>query len=563
MSETATPAIDQMLQRVAAQPVLFAPKLSRLAVLQLDLPEAALARMVVNVWRNHAVESVLGLAQPFWRFGRIAADLRIGAYDDSLLFTGHAPADVELLWLDSTRHLNSSSSGDWLAWLDERLRALRALSTAPVVLATWAPDAPATEALQALADRHAGVYFADLAAACAEAGDKLLDARSAAMAGTPLSNAAQATVARKLACHWLPGAALPPIKALALDLDETLHAGVLGEDGVAGVRLTPAHADLQTFLHAQGQRGSFLALISRNEARDVQQLFAERSDYALRATDFAVQKVSWGSKATAIAEAASELRIGLDTVLYVDDNAGELAHVAAALPAVHVVHADADAALTQRAIAWYPGLWRWRVSAEDAKRVQDLLANAQRQALAQQASDPAEYFRSLQIALTFRHGARVELSRAGELCRKTNQFNLALRRFSDAELAGLARNPQAAIATIQMRDRLADSGVIAVLVAQREGSALRVQELCISCRAIGRALEDTMVLLALRSMPAFEGCTQVLFDTRQGPRNQPARDWLAALLGTPSVPAEGTHAYDAARIRAFAADPHLTLTYES
>lgn len=563
MSDSATPAIDQMLQRVAAQPVLFAARLSRLSLLGLELPEASLSRLSINVWRNHAIESVLGLAQPFFRFGRIAADVRTGAYDDSLGFTGHAPADVELLWLDSTRHLACGNLTDWLTWLRGRLGALRSQSVAPIVVATWTPDAQGTTQLQALVDEHPGVYFADLRSTCEAAGEKLLDLRSAGMAGTPLGNGAQALLARKLACHWLPGAALPPIKALALDLDETLHAGVLGEDGATGVRLTPGHAALQTFVREQSRRGVFLALVSRNEAQDVQELFAQRVDYALRLEDFSVQKVSWGSKAVAIEQVARDLRIGLDAVLYVDDNAGELAHVTAALPQVHTVHADEDAALTQRAITWYPGLWRWRTSEEDAKRVQDLMANAQREALQQQSIDPAAYVRSLRIALTIRHGARVELPRAGDLCRKTNQFNLALRRLTDADLAARAGSPNAGIATIQMQDRLADSGVIAVIVAVREGTRLRVEELCISCRAMGRGLEETMVLLALRSMPAFEGCSDVVFDTRHGPRNQPALDWLAALLGRPSPLEEGAHAYDAGRIRAFRADETLTLTYES
>ncbi|TFW07289.1 HAD-IIIC family phosphatase, partial [Oxalobacteraceae bacterium OM1] len=393
--------VEATLRRVEAQEALFAAKVYRLAVQSLKLPDQGVRRCSVNVWRNHAIEPVAALARPYMLFGRWLGEFSIGDYDDSLAFHGHAKADVELLWLDSQRYLASMDFGDWLEWLRGRLFALRALTKSPIVLATWVPDDRGhVVAMQAMTDGIPGAYFADLGAVCAAADVRLLDQRTAAVAGTLLSNAAQPVIARKLACHWLAAVVLPPIKALALDLDHTLHKGVLGEDGVDGVELTEVHRKFQEYAKSLRERGIFLSLVSKNDRADVEKLFASRSDFELQWSDFSATEVGWTEKAAAIARIAESLRISSDAVLFIDDNPGELAQVAARLPDVHAVCAASDASLTQRVVEHYPGLWRWRVEADDAKRVRDLQANAEREALLHDAADPAEYFHSLQVSLT-------------------------------------------------------------------------------------------------------------------------------------------------------------------
>lgn len=192
-------------------------------------------------------------------------------------------------------------------------------------------------------------------------------------------------------------------------------------------------------------------------------------------------------------------------MLFVDDNPGELASVAAQIPQVHTVFANSDASLTQRAVEHYPGLWRWKIEDEDTKRVQDLRANAEREKIQVAAFDTVDYFRSLEVSLSYRYNPVDQLSRLADLCNKTNQFNLALRRFNQAELADRLKCVNACVASVHMKDRLSDSGVIAVLVCERENDQLIVEELCVSCRALGRQLEDSIIIGAIRNMPLFRG----------------------------------------------------------
>lgn len=554
-----SPSSDSPFARHQAQSVLFAARPSRLALQRLELTPDPSRMVSVNVWRNHSVETVLGLTLPYIAYGSWSAGFCLGDYDDSLLFAAHGRADIELLWLDSSRYGDKQTFGNFALWLDERLGELRAMTTAPIVLATWMATPEECRHVQALTDAIPAVYFADLGAACAAAGVALIDQRTAAMAGSPVGNAAQAILARELACRWLPGALFPPIKAVVFDLDHTLHAGVLAEDGIYGVELTPAHRDLQQFARALRARGIFIALASRNQRADVEALFRERDDYPLRWDEFSATEISWDDKATAVERIAATLRIAMESILFVDDNPGELAAMSARLPQVHTIHAGPDAGLTRRVIEYFPGLWRWRSAEEDTRRIRDLGASTEREALRAKATDPRDYFRSLRVSLVYRYDPLDQLGRLADLVNKTTQFNLVLRRFNDVEIADRMRRADTCVASVQLTDRLADSGVIAVIVAGRVGATLIVEELCVSCRALGRQLEDTFILVAIRGMPQFAGCTTVAFRAGHGPRNQPALAWLGKLLDVSEVP-PGLHAVPAGQFLNFAPVEGVSLT---
>jgi FkbH-like protein len=167
-------------------------------------------------------------------------------------------------------------------------------------------------------------------------------------------------------------------------------------------------------------------------------------------------------------------------------------------------------------------------------------ANEERsRALAITSDDSAAYFRELGVRLSVAHGLEEQLPRVAELSRKTNQFNLALRRCGAPELRRLLADPAYQISTAGLADRLSDSGVIAIAVSERLADRLVVHELCISCRALGRQLEDLIVAQLLVSGPAFAGATEVVLPLRDGPRNGPARAWLAQFAGIdpPAAPA--------------------------
>ena len=529
--------MEQSLALLAWQRTLFAPQPRRLALMKLPVP-ADLEPLRLRVHRNHAFEPVASVIPPFLALRRWQADFVLGAYDDSLTTRGEGDVRAEIVWLDYARYAPTMAPRPFAEWLLGRLTALRQASGNPVLLVNW-PELPtyaaAVESCFAAAP-PAGIRLASLAGVAAALGPAMYDERAARISGTRLSDAALVRCARELGCRWLPALLAPRLKAVALDLDQTLYAGVLGEDGPEGVVLTPAHRALQEALVQLHRSGVFLALVSRNEPADVEELFARRPDFPLRREHFSSCQVSWRPKPEALIEAAQELRIGLEAMLFVDDNLGELAAAAAACPALWLLHADADAGLTHQALEYYPGLWAAGVSETDGLRTKDLEAGQTRARLAAEAVDPAAYLRSLQIRLTFAVNPQEQRQRIWELSQKTNQFNLALRRLDEVEVDRRLGALDGGVVTFRLADRLADSGIVGVLFARATPEAVLVDELCISCRALGRNLEDLMIAQALRLACLEWGGRRLYFEQTVGPRNAPARQWLQGAAGAAYAP---------------------------
>ena len=173
-----------------------------------------------------------------------------------------------------------------------------------------------------------------------------------------------------------------------------------------------------------------------------------------------------------------------------------------------------------------PQLHGYPVGLDDRKRVTDLAATAARARMQQEASNPEDYLRSLDITLTFAVNNRAHLTRMAELSRKTNQFNTAFSRFTEAQIEQRLDDADCRTVTVALRDRLSDSGLIAEIFLRTVGTVWMVDELVISCRALGRNLEYTIVTEAIRR--AWDGAApaSVRFAFQSGPRNQPAQKFI-------------------------------------
>jgi FkbH-like protein len=377
----------------------------------------------------------------------------------------------------------------------------------------------------------------------------------------PLSDAACVLAARALGMVWLPAVLGPRLKAIVLDLDNTLYAGVLGEDGPEGLKLTPGHELLQRKLLTLRDEGLFLAIASRNVQTDVDQLFAVRRDMPLRPEHLSARSIAFREKATGLREICVALRIAPEAVLYVDDNPGEIAKVVSELPGIQILHA-ADPELTARALELYPGLHGYPRSKDDALRVADLAANAQREQIARTAESSEEYLRFLEISLTFGTNRQDQRVRMAELSNKTNQFNTGFLRVSEAEVARRFADPECRSICVWLRDRLSDSGVVGVFFFRREGATLRAEEIAISCRALGRGIEHAMVTEAVRRALLDLPATRVHFQFTEGRRNAPAQEFLAEYAGRPIGPEGATVVWEEARAVSILARYPITITHE-
>jgi FkbH-like protein len=381
------------------------------------------------------------------------------------------------------------------------------------------------------------------------AGD-YLDLRMAALSGTRLSGAAALETARALGGLHVPPCVSPRIKAIAVDLDNTLYQGVLGEDGISGVVVSPGHIALQTRLAELRKEGIFLAMVSKNEPADVEKLFREHPGFVLKSDDFSASSVSWNAKSEGLRTIARQLRISPDAILFLDDNPGELAEVSTHLPEMPILHVSSPEDAIS-ALKWYPRLNGYAAGEADAVRVKDLDAANLRVEEMAKATDPIEYLRALEVRLEFEMNPLQHTGRLQELSVKTNQFNTALLRLPLAEVQSRLKDPGRCSVTVRLVDRLSDSGIVAGLFSTIRDRTLVIDEITISCRALGRNVEDIMIAESMREILRRHAARGVQLDNvefafEEGPRNQPARSWLTRYTG--QDPTEKRPTVTAARV---------------
>jgi FkbH-like protein len=317
-------------------------------------------------------------------------------------------------------------------------------------------------------------------------------------------------------------------KCVVLDLDNTLWGGVVGEDGWQGIRLGveypgSAYVAFQRALRDLHRRGILLAIASKNEQSDVEAAFG-RSEMILRPEDFAARRVNWRDKATNITEIAGELGFGLDALVFIDDSPTERQLVRQLLPDVLVPEWPKEPTRFVEALHAIASLDSLRVTAEDRTRG-DLYRQESRRAEARTASRSLDdFYYSLEMRATVDRARPAAFARIAQLTQKTNQFNLTLRRRSEADIAELASSASNEVYVFGLRDRFGDSGQIAVAIIRYEEDAARIDTLLMSCRVLGRGVES-FVLAHLAKAARDRGAARLDGTFVAGPRNAQVADF--------------------------------------
>jgi FkbH-like protein len=511
------------LNRIAWQPVVFSTRPSRRSVLSLTAPWP-LEPLRIGCHRNQAFESVTPLVAQFALYAGLEVSFDISDYDDSLAWTSVTPADCHLIWLDYDRYADSLSPGQLSEWLASRIAALRGRTAAPIIVNGWSGEVG--QAVRAAVRGITGCHLLELGE---DGAGPQFDDRLLGVAGSRLSADTQMAAARQLGLGHLPAVAGRLIKGIAVDLDGTLIDGVLGEDGVSGVKVTEQHRSLHRSLTRARSAGVLLALVSRNVQDDVEALFRDRPDLDITLADFDVVRIGWTAKADVIADIATGWHIHPDSLLFIDDNAGELAQMASRHPGMALVHATSPE-LCALATRFEPGMTRLATTADDSLRSADLKAVAEREQL-QAGLSPAEYLADLSVRIGVRRDCAEDVARLYQLSIKTNQFNTSLRRFTEADVEQYVTRPDRAAVAVSVSDRLTASGVVGALFATWDSNLLTVDEVDISCRALGRGIESAMVTAALDAVIGDRGDVEVRIPMTPGPRNGPALDWHRSYLG--------------------------------
>jgi FkbH-like protein len=332
-------------------------------------------------------------------------------------------------------------------------------------------------------------------------------------------------------------------KCLVLDLDNTLWGGVIGDDGLEGIKLGQgsalgeAYVAFQTYARDLSRRGVILAVCSKNDAENARAPFERHPDMVLKMQDIACFVANWNDKASNLRLIAEQLNIGIDSLVFVDDNPFERNIVRRELPMVAVPEMPEDPAFYPMCLANAGYFEALQITTEDLERGGQYRANMARESLRASHTDLEGYLKSLNMELRWQPFDRVGLQRVVQLINKTNQFNLTTQRYTEADVLAIMNSGDAAV-TLQLRliDQFGDNGIIGIVIGKLTGANVQVDTWLMSCRVLGRQVEEaTMNLLAAESRRVGAGA--VIGEYRPTKKNSMVREHYRK-LGFEQLPGE-------------------------
>ncbi len=319
-----------------------------------------------------------------------------------------------------------------------------------------------------------------------------------------------------------------PFKVIALDCDHTLWQGACGEEGPRGVNVTPAHRTLQEFMLRQMEAGMLLCLCSKNHDADVWAVFEQNPSMVLKREHIAAARINWSAKSDNLRALAAELRLGLDSVIFLDDNPAECAEVRAHCPEVLTLLLPVE---LDRVGSFLQQVWafdHFTVTDEDRSRTQKVAESDQREKFREQALTLESFIAGLELKVKVFSPEEEAFERVAQLTQRTNQFNFSTIRRSTSDLRQFLAHPESRCLAVHVADRFGDYGLVGVLLYTTEADGLRVDTFLLSCRVLGRGVEH-QVVAELGRRAVLEGKTWIEFAFRPTEKNQPARDFLISL----------------------------------
>ena len=354
----------------------------------------------------------------------------------------------------------------------------------------------------------------------------------------PATNALAAQLAAMIGARY--GASK---KCIVVDLDNTLWGGVIGEDGVAslqlghGTKIGDIFSAIQQTLLAYMRQGVLLAIVSKNNESDVLPVF-ESEHMILKKNDFAAMRINWNPKSENIKSIAKELNIGLDSLVFLDDNPAERLEVSSALPQVTVIDFPNDVAQLPSQLRQLDCFARDVTTKEDLERAKMYIDDKKRKELETSTTSLHDYLSALKIRIDVKKNDLASLARVTQLINKTNQFNLRTRRYTESEVKTLMQSPDSFVCSVCVQDSFGDLGLTGVAICTRDKSAASgnspanssvwfIDSFLLSCRILARDIELQLFQEVLAYLPS--GAKQLRAEYIPTPKNEQVESFYEKL----------------------------------
>lgn len=321
-------------------------------------------------------------------------------------------------------------------------------------------------------------------------------------------------------------------KCIVLDLDNTLWGGIIGEDGFDRIDLSlkppgMAFMEFQRVLLALYQRGVILAINSRNNEDEALRAIRDHPFMVLREEHFATMKINWSDKISNMKEIAQELNIGLDSIVYFDDDPINRELMLKAIPKVKTVDLPDDPSLYASTLMQINDFNTLVMTNEDRNRGEMYRQEHKRTELKRSSSNLEDFLKQLEIRVTMKKANNFTIPRIAQLTLKTNQFNLTTRRYQEEDVETLAQDHTKLIGCAQTQDKFGDNGITGVYIVNKNhvDKEWFIDTFLLSCRVMGRGIEDAMMGYIL-SKAKEEGVTKVKAEFIPTKKNKPCEQLL-------------------------------------
>jgi len=320
----------------------------------------------------------------------------------------------------------------------------------------------------------------------------------------------------------------PPCKVIVLDCDNTLWRGVCGEDEPNGVEVDFACRLLQEFVIAQRDAGTMVCLCSKNNEEDVWKVFEQNPSMILKREHVLASRINWRPKSENLRSLAEELRLGLDSFVFLDNSAVECAEVEARTPEVLALQLPAE---TREISKLLSNVWAFdhrKATQEDRNRSELYATDAKRELLRTRSLSLDEFLAGLELSVEIASMQGADLARVSQISQRTNQFNFTTNRRSEIEMEKLCRKGEPECLVVRLHDRFGDYGLVGAMIFTANSGLLDVDSVMLSCRALGRRVEHRM-LTHLGRVARERGLERLRIHFTSTAKNRPAREFLESI----------------------------------
>lgn len=319
-------------------------------------------------------------------------------------------------------------------------------------------------------------------------------------------------------------------KCLVLDLDNTLWGGIIGEEGISGIKLGPTlegrpFLEFQKYILSLFHKGVILAVNSKNNLEDVVDVFNNHPHMILKEEHFASKQINWDDKVVNMQAIAKEINLGLDSFVFIDDDKGNREMVKRSLPQVTVIDLPEDPALYLEAITDIADFNSFHLIEEDRRKGQMYVEQRKRVEFSKSAGDVISYLKGLEMVARIEKANSFTIPRISQLTQKTNQFNMTTKRYLDEDIRAFVSSKDFLVFSVDVSDKFGSNGIVGTVIIEKKIGKWKINSFLLSCRVIGRRIEEAMLAYIFESAKA-EGISFVIGEFVPTKKNIPAKNFF-------------------------------------